>query len=324
MKNILTRQNCSCGFSPYFFAAILLLLSFFTISCRKDDDTKLNTSPDKDIAANLSANADYSILNEAIIKAGLQNLFQGSTEYTLFAPPNAAFETYFYQTGVEGLAGISQQEIKALLLNHVISGKILTSSLQKGYIETINTSAPDNKALVLYVSNTKPFIIDGSRKIINPDIICNNGVIHGVDKVIRPESLVDHIMNNPDFSMLIQLVLSSGMSDTLVSGGPFTIFAPTNAVFEAAMDSMGLTTLDPTLLQQLAPLSLYHLLEGNYTVADIPQGNVETMLPGFSLSFDKSSGQIRINNSVNITTPDIQATNGVVHIVDGFCVPELK
>ncbi len=319
IKNLHRTPLSSLKFISLAYLTVVLLAS-----CKKDYEPQLNSSADKNIAANIAASADFSIMDEAIKKAGLQEMLEGTEDLTLFAPSNSAFETYFYQIGAEGLSDIAEEDLRSLLLNHLVTGKLMTSAMSKGYINSLNRSAPGNNATTLYISNTDPFIIDGSRKITIPDIACNNGIIHGIDKVIRPESLIDHIINNPDFSMLIQLVLSSGMSDTLVSDGPFTILAPSNAVFQAAMDSMGITTLDPSLLQQLAPLALYHVVQGNYPVNDLPQGSLESMLTGFNLIFDKSSEQVLINNTVKITTPDIQATNGVIHIVDGFCIPVQK
>jgi transforming growth factor-beta-induced protein len=137
-------------------------------------------------------------------------------------------------------------------------------------------------------------------------------VIHVIDAVIVPPS--DDIVATAvaaGFSSLAGAVTDADLVDDLQAAGPFTVFAPTNDAF-AALSAV------PSG-QALIDVLLYHVVSGAVGSGDLSAGTVPTLLSGESLTVDLTSG-VLINNAT-VTTANILAKNGVIHVVDTVLVP---
>ena len=136
-------------------------------------------------------------------------------------------------------------------------------------------------------------------------------------------TLAELVAGNPDFSTLLVAVEAAGLTNTLQTGGPFTVFAPTNAAF-AKIDTMTLNSLlnDPAALSNII---LYHVVPGTVEsgdVASLLDTDVETAFSGNTIRPTASAEGvgIKVNESV-ITAVDIEASNGVVHVIDTVLLP---
>ncbi|QTN28533.1 fasciclin domain-containing protein [Rhodoferax sp. AJA081-3] len=135
-----------------------------------------------------------------------------------------------------------------------------------------------------------------------------------------PANLADSVANNPSLSTFNTLVAQAGMSESLKSGGPFTVFAPTNDAFKAVpAAAMADLSKDPTKLK--AVLS-YHVVPGKMMAADIKNSNAKT-LNGANLALAKA-GDFVIVESATVVVADLGATNGVVHTIDAVVMPPKK
>ena len=105
--------------------------------------------------------------------------------------------------------------------------------------------------------------IDKDTKVTTADVDVKNGVIHVIDKVLLPPSVVDLALDNSNFSILVQAVVKANLVETLSTAGPFTIFAPTNAAFETLFGDLGVTGVADLTAEQLTPILLYHVVSGN-------------------------------------------------------------
>ena len=130
----------------------------------------------------------------------------------------------------------------------------------------------------------------------------------------------------PDLSILVEAVVAAGLVDTLKGTGPFTVFAPTNAAFAAALTELGLTKAQ--LLADKALLTTvltYHVLPSRVASSAIPFGKAITTVQGSILKIDSVAGSVVItdgrNRTSKVVTPDVAASNGVVHIVDKVILP---
>lgn len=123
---------------------------------------------------------DFSILAEAVSKAGLAETLSSEGPFTVFAPTNEAFESLFAQLEVTGIGELTADQLAPILTYHVVSGKLLSANLLSGEIETLN----ENRKLVIDV--TDGVKINESR-VIKADIQGKNGIIHAVDKVLLPQ-----------------------------------------------------------------------------------------------------------------------------------------
>ncbi len=140
-------------------------------------------------------------------------------------------------------------------------------------------------------------------------------------------TIVEVAQNNPDLSILVEAVVAAGLTQTL-STGSLTVFAPTNAAFAALLSDLGVTKeallANKTLLT--AVLS-YHVLGSKVARADVPVGKAITPLAGGFFKIEASGG-LKVtdgrNRVSNITATDIQASNGVVHLLDRVLLPADK
>jgi transforming growth factor-beta-induced protein len=151
------------------------------------------------------------------------------------------------------------------------------------------------------------------------DIEADNGVIHVVNKVILPPSVVNIAIDNDNFSTLVSAVVKAGLVETLSGDGPFTVFAPTNAAFDALFTALDVTGIDALTAEQLTPILTYHVVSGNVLSTDLANGMVPTLSGDNKITVDLTSG-VKINDS-NVVAADVQGKNGVVHVIDKVLVP---
>lgn len=135
-----------------------------------------------------------------------------------------------------------------------------------------------------------------------------------------PTSLADTIANTPALSTLNGLVGKAGLTETLKTGGPFTVFAPTNTAFETVpakvMDDLAKHP------EKLKDVLTYHVIAGKTMSSDVKNSDVKT-LNGASVAISKAGDFVTIESAA-VTTADIAATNGVVHLVDAVLIPPAK
>ena len=132
-----------------------------------------------------------------------------------------------------------------------------------------------------------------------------------------PVSVADTIAAKPDLSMLSSLIVKAGLTDTLKTAGPFTLFAPTNAAFaKVPAKTMADLGNDPTKLKAVLT---YHVVPSKVMAADVKNGNVQTV-NGANLALSKSGNFVTVEDGL-VQMADVAATNGVVHIVDSVLIP---
>lgn len=302
------------------FHLAILAIAAVTVfaSCSKDDSD--DQKDPQNIVQVASSNADFSILVQALDKAGLVSILEGSGPFTVFAPTNAAFTALFTQLGVSGINDLSAEALRPILLNHVISGSVKAADISTGYAETFNNTAPGGNKVKLFISKGSDVKVDGS-KVITADVMASNGVIHAIDKVVLPPSVVSHAINNPDFSILVEAVVKAGLVDALSAAGPFTVFAPTNDAFNALFAALGVTGIEDLTAEQLTPILLYHVVSGNVLASQVSTGTVPTLNTSSSISIVAGSMGVELNGSSNVVATDVQAANGVIHVIDAVLLP---
>jgi transforming growth factor-beta-induced protein len=193
----------------------------------------------------------------------------------------------------------------------------MSSDLSTGYFSTL--SSFDDNNITMYIETESGVMINNSVSVTTADIEASNGVIHVVDKVILPPTVVNIALANDNFTTLVQAVLKAGLVDALNADGPFTVFAPTNAAFEALFAQLGVSGIDDLTAEQLTPILLYHVVPGNVVSTELTSGEVGTLNGDRNLTVDLTSG-VKINES-SVVAADIQGANGVVHVIDQVLIP---
>lgn len=269
------------------------------------------------VNARKSAGNTYATFNAALGKSGLASVF-ARNELTVFAPNDAAFAALGLNPGNIGkLTGL-----KEILLYHVVAGSVLSTDLKAGLVTTVNGNAA--------VINLKgaPKINDSN--IIMTDKKARNGVIHGIDQVLLPRNimqLVDLMVEaTGEFSVLKTAIDVAGLRGAIATTQNITVFAPTNQAFLDLLDELGVNTLEELLgvigEAGLVKVLTYHVFAGGQVyAADLVDGEI-TMFSGDKVTVDTSGPKlIDINNRESmIIATDVQATNGVVHVLDKVIV----
>lgn len=150
----------------------------------------------------------------------------------------------------------------------------------------------------------------------------------GLAQESQPATVVDLAASNEAFSTLVSAVQTADLADALSAEGPFTVFAPTNEAFAAALEALGITADELLARDDLADILSYHVVPGKLTAADLlaaveaggGSAEIET-LNGAPITVTVMGGMVMLNGVATVTTADLEAGNGVVHVIDAVLLP---
>jgi transforming growth factor-beta-induced protein len=258
----------------------------------------------------------FTTLVAAVQAAGLVDALKGEGPLTVFAPTDDAFAALPEGTVEALLADIPT--LTNILLYHVVDGKVMAADV----VELSNALTLNGQYLDIAVEDGK-VMIDNAQVIIT-DIEASNGVIHVIDAVILPETrdIVDIAVEDGRFTTLVAAVQAAGLVDTLKGEGPFTVFAPTDDAFAA----LPAGTVEALLadIPTLTNILLYHVVPGKVMAADVvglDGQSAETALTGQSINIKVDMGNVYLNEDVKVIITDIEASNGVIHVIDAVLLP---
>ncbi|MFZ4719038.1 MAG: fasciclin domain-containing protein [Ilumatobacteraceae bacterium] len=133
-------------------------------------------------------------------------------------------------------------------------------------------------------------------------------------------TIVDVAVGNPDFSTLVAAVQAAGLVETLQGDGPFTVFAPTNAAFDALPAGLVDKLLLPENKDTLVKILTYHVVAGKVMAADVKPGEVPSV-EGSPITVTVDGSTVKLNDSATVTAVDVAASNGVIHVIDAVILP---
>jgi uncharacterized surface protein with fasciclin (FAS1) repeats len=321
--------------------AVFAFIAVIVASCTKDQQSPEVTPEAKQsetITEVAKSNPELSNLVEALTKAELTDEFSDQVQakskvtYTIFAPTNKAFMEFLKANKIENLKSASKQNLRDVLLNHVVMGAKKAAELKTEYLSTLSQvkiSGTEKNYLSLFVNTTDGVMLNGESKVIKADIKFCRGVIHIVDKVIPLPSIVTHAKANPNFSTLLAVVTSpeqAAIATALTtSKKPLTVFAPINAAFDIALGTGGFA--NGATAAQVTKVLQYHVVgDANVLAASLKEGQVVTTLLGQQFTIGLTGGakiKDQAGNTINIIATDVQCTNGVVHAIDRVLQPAL-
>lgn len=323
----------------------LLIFTLLFVSCSDDDN---GTTPPPETTTTIvdaaQATAELSSLVSALQKAdesannNLVSALSGEGPFTVFAPTNAAFSDLLTQLdGFDSLDDFNSEQLQDLLAviltYHVISGTAATSSdLSNG--QTLTTL----QGATLTVSTEGGVFIgdatDTPAQVTTADVTTSNGVVHIIDKVLLPQTILDALsdillvpitdlaIGNENLENLVAALIAADgdLPNALRGDGPFTVLAPTDEAFETFLDGASLEDVPVEVLTQIL---LNHVIEGAIYSTDLTglgSGYTSTLARGaqdanMSIFFDTSDG-VTFNGVSSVVIPDVKALNGVVHVVD--------
>ncbi|MCK6549352.1 fasciclin domain-containing protein [Myxococcota bacterium] len=284
--------------------------SFFFVACGEDAD---NNQPPAEMPGTIvdvaSGSSDFSTLVGALQAADLVDVLKGTGPFTVFAPTNAAFEA-LPEGALDALLA-DPEALAKVLTYHVVPGKVTAAQ-----VVTLDEATTVQGAKVsIRVDGGSVYV--GDAKVTTTDLEASNGVIHVIDAVLLPPTVVDLAVKTPDLSTLVTAVTAAGLVETLSGEGPFTIFAPTNAAFDALPEGTLESLLDD--VPALTSVLTYHVVSGRYLAADVLAASKLVTVNGAELTVTTSGGA-KVDGA-NIIATDIIGANGVVHLIDAVVLP---
>jgi uncharacterized surface protein with fasciclin (FAS1) repeats len=271
----------------------------------------------------------FDTLVAAVVYTDLADALSGG-EWTVFAPTDDAFAKLGLNEN-NITSAFSKAELTDILLYHAIDGAV---SSEEAFALVGDITMANGQQAGLKAFEGDLYVNDDS-KVIIPDIVASNGVIHVVDTVIlgpwpRAEedvavggggdeaggnTIVDIAVNNGNFDTLAAAVVYAGLADAL-SGGEWTVFAPTDDAFaELGLNADNIASNFSKA--EITDILLYHALEGevNSDKALTLLGDV-TMANGQQAGLKFFDGSLWVNDYAEVVAADVNASNGVIHVVD--------
>jgi transforming growth factor-beta-induced protein len=238
----------------------------------------------------------------------------GAGPFTVFAPTNEAF-------AAAGADVTDVPTIAAILKYHVVAGKIPSSALQA----TQSVPTLQGEEIVVTVTDAGVFV-NGDSQVVIPDVMATNGVVHVVNKVLVPPSMlapkaastiVELAVATPALSILVSVLTLPDYAPVLAAlsgAGPFTVFAPTNEAFEAAGVNVSDVAAVTAVLQ-------YHVVAGAIPSSALKPTQSVATLQGEEVVVTVTPEGVFVNGDAKVVIADVTASNGVVHVIDAVLMP---
>lgn len=146
------------------------------------------------------------------------------------------------------------------------------------------------------------------------------GLLMSVSSYGQSQNIVELAQSQEDLSTLVEAVKAAGLVETLSGEGPFTVFAPTNAAFEALPEGTLETLLKPENKDQLTALLTYHVASGKTASTDLSDGMQVATVEGSNAEVTLQDGAAMIEGA-KVVMADVKASNGIVHVIDAVILP---
>ncbi|RYY52975.1 MAG: fasciclin domain-containing protein [Chitinophagaceae bacterium] len=310
----------------------LAVLMSASVSCNKDDD---DDQAGNTIADQVVANGEFSLLERAVVRAGLAETLSGAGPFTVFAPDDDAFAA----SGLNAAAidATSPEDLRRLLLYHTLTAEVAAAAVPAGPNAKVSTA--NSPADSVFVTRNSSGVFVNGVKIVTADVQADNGIIHVPAAVIVPPSgnmvATAQSKSGGDTgldSLVTAIVRVEGAAPGLISllnSNVLTVFAPTNKAFRDLLSALSLSNVSQIPLATLQAVLAYHLVQGRVFSSALANGNV-TMFSGSSTTINLTngaSGGPTVTGSgnggagSNIVAVNIMATNGVVHVIDRVLLP---
>lgn len=265
----------------------------------------------------VAQSADHTTLQAALEAAELDGVLSGPGGFTLFAPTDAAFEN-LPEGLLDDLLADPEGELTEILLYHALGGIALSTNLSDG--QTIETL--DGRSITVTIDGDGVQIDDALVTVA--DIVTVNGVVHVIDAVLIPETgptIMDRLALTGVHGILIAALEASGLDEVLSESGTYTLFAPSDAAFNDLPENyVNALLTDPEGV--LADILLQHVVGEVLLSGELTDGLILESLFEQSIEVGVTGSTVTLNESAQVTLPNFQASNGVMHIINGVLIPE--
>ncbi len=267
----------------------------------------------------------FTTLVTAVQEAGLVETLSSEGPYTVFAPTDDAF------------AALPDGLLDTVLADTDLLTQILTYHVVAGVVPAADVVGLDSATTVqgedVAISVQGDSVMVNEASVIQTDIEASNGIIHVIDAVLLPPSVVEAMAEAPaeqmadivataeaagSFTTLLTAIEAAGLTETLMGEGPYTVFAPTDEAFAAVdEDTLNALLADPEALSEVL---LYHVVAGAVPAADVVTLDSATTVQGSDVEIVLDGDTVTVNGA-NVIQTDIQTSNGIIHVIDAVLLP---
>lgn len=268
-----------------------------------------------DIVDTAVAAGSFKTLVAALQAAGLVDALRSDGPFTVFAPTDEAFAALPKGTVEKLLKPENRATLAAILTYHVAPGELDAQEV------VARTSVATLNGQRLQIAARQSVRVNGA-KVVKADILCSNGVIHVIDQVILPssDSILETAAASGSFETLAAAIRTAGLIKTLSGEGPFTVFAPTDEAFAKLPAGTVQSLLQPENRHKLIEVLTYHVVPGRVYASDALQFETVKTVQGSRVVFRLGGNGLTINGAT-VVQPDIEASNGVIHVIDEVILP---
>ncbi|UCD74955.1 MAG: fasciclin domain-containing protein [Phycisphaerales bacterium] len=258
----------------------------------------------------------FKTLVAAVQAAGLVEALKGEGPFTVFAPTDEAFAKLPKGTVESLLKPENKEMLTSILTYHVVSGHLMAKDVVK------STGARTLNGQQVEFANRKQAVMIDNARVIKTDIETGNGVIHVIDSVIMPsnDSIVTVASKAGSFGTLLAAATAADLADVLNSEGPFTVFAPTDEAFAKLPEGTVENLLKPENREHLKAVLTYHVVPGRVYSSDALKAGSAKTVQGKSVHISARGGRAFVNDA-RLVALDIDANNGVIHVIDSVMLP---
>ena len=270
----------------------------------------------KDIVTTAVEAGSFKTLAAALKAGGLVETLQGKGPFTVFAPTDEAFAKLPAGTVETLLKPENKAQLVSVLTYHVVAGKVAAAQVVK-----LDAAATVNGQRVNIKVEEGNVRVDQAT-VVKADIHCSNGIIHVVDQVLLPSG--DNIPATADkagtFKTLLAAAKAAGLVEVLSGDKPLTVFAPTDEAFAKLPAGTVESLLKPENKEKLAAILKFHVVVGRVFSNEVLSTPELKTVQGGTLTAAMKNGAATINGAKLLTT-DIDASNGVIHVIDRVMLP---
>ncbi len=328
----------------YYQLSATLALSLLVLGgCAKNEDVDASITNIAVSTPDFQTLEDAALRGDVAVLLGNKNPSDAQGNYTVFAPTNAAFARLGLNTA-QDLTVLQQPFLRNTLLYHVFSGSLPGSGLTDG---TSSPSALGPQRRIIRRADGSLYV-NGS-KILATDVRAANGLIHPIDKVLLATGA--DVLNSalalqsakvfvqPELTFLVEAVVYANLTGALTGSpgsAPLTVFAPTDQAFKDLGVLLGVPLNQPSDIRKLPVATVTKVLlnhvvggaQGGKFTSELPNGSTVASAGGDPVSFGAfNNGVLTVKGAgngtavANMVIPDVQCTNGVVHVIDRVLLP---
>lgn len=283
----------------------------------------VNAPPPSNTVVDIIVNSDdHTLLEAAVIAAGLDGPLSEDGPFTVFAPNDAAVIALTEALDITAEDLLALPNLAEILQYHVVGANAMSGDLSDG--QTITTLLGEDVTVTI---NQNGVMINNAMVTV-ADVVADNGVVHVIDAVLLPPAppvtIWDIVEGSEDHAILEQAILAVGLDANLSNADSLTLFAPTDAALNDLMEAFEITAEELLAAEELMDVLLYHVVSGITMSSELFDGQLINSLQGDQILVNVNGADVILNTYSLVITPDIQASNGVVHVIDAVLIPEFE